>query len=54
MKEVGVGTGKTSICDGPDAMSANRNVPLRGIAVSMKREAAPAAVSMAVEHTASA
>ena len=38
MKEAGAVPGKTSICGGPDAMMAGRNVPLRGIADSTKRE----------------
>ena len=46
MKKGGVEPGKTSICDGPDAMSTNRNVPLRGIADTTKRVSAPPAKSV--------
>ncbi|HKT10778.1 MAG TPA: hypothetical protein VJW77_03010 [Terriglobia bacterium] len=44
MKKGGVEAGKASICDGRDAMSTNRNVPLRGIADTTKRASAPPAI----------
>ena len=43
MKKGGDEPEKTSICDGPDAMSTNRSVPLRGTADTTKRVSAPAA-----------